>query len=209
MTMAVKAVIDSGVNLKGDVTLEYVVDEELSGNGTLACILRGYKADGGISCETSSLNVQPACIGRIWFEIEVNGKPGWSTLNATFNRAASKARLRTELRQVTPNTLRHTFGTMMARAGRPMREIQQMMGHSTVTITEKWYAHQRPDWLRGATDVLSGTGAVPVLPPSLPMSRRRTAVTPRPAQWTCSTAQPRSSSPSRLVRSPVTTPAKS
>ncbi len=87
MTMAVKAVIDSGVNLKGDVTSEYVVDEELSGNGTLACILRGYRADGGISCETSSLKVQPACIGRIWFEIEIHGKPAgiqrrWEGVNA-------------------------------------------------------------------------------------------------------------------------------
>ncbi len=87
VTMALKAVLDLGVHLKGDVISEYVVDEELSGNGTLACILRGYKADGGISCETSSLNVQPACIGRIWFEIEIRGKPAgiqrrWEGVNA-------------------------------------------------------------------------------------------------------------------------------
>ena len=87
LTMALKIVLDLGVHLKGDVISEYVVDEELSGNGTLACILRGYKADGGISCETSSLNVQPACIGRIWFEIEVKGKPAgiqrrWEGVNA-------------------------------------------------------------------------------------------------------------------------------
>ena len=87
LTMALKAVLDLGVHLKGDVTSEYVVDEELSGNGTLACILRGYRADGGISCETSNLNVQPACIGRIWFEIEVKGKPAgiqrrWEGVNA-------------------------------------------------------------------------------------------------------------------------------
>ena len=34
-----------------------------------------------------------------------------------------------------------------------------LMGHSTLTVTEKWYAHHQPDWLKGATDVLSGTGA--------------------------------------------------
>ena len=38
-------------------------------------MIRGYKADAGISGETSGLAVQPACIGRIWFEIEVQGKP--------------------------------------------------------------------------------------------------------------------------------------
>lgn len=87
MTMALDAIIRSEIELEGDVILEYTVDEELSGNGTLACILRGYKADAGISCETSSLRVQPASIGRIWFEIFVHGKPAgiqrrWEGVNA-------------------------------------------------------------------------------------------------------------------------------
>jgi acetylornithine deacetylase len=75
MTMALDAVLKAGLRPKGDLFLEYTVDEELSGNGTLACILRGYRADAGICCETSSLHVQPACIGRIWFEIQIKGKP--------------------------------------------------------------------------------------------------------------------------------------
>ncbi|NLC39054.1 MAG: ArgE/DapE family deacylase [Clostridia bacterium] len=87
MTMAVQAIIASGISLRGDVILEYVVDEELSGNGTLACVLKGYKADGGICCETSSMRVQPGSIGRIWFEIKVKGKAAgiqrrWEGVNA-------------------------------------------------------------------------------------------------------------------------------
>lgn len=74
MTMAIKAVRASGVKLKGDIISEYVMDEELSGNGTLACVIKGYKADAGICCETSSMRVQPGSIGRIWFEIRVRGK---------------------------------------------------------------------------------------------------------------------------------------
>jgi acetylornithine deacetylase len=75
------------VKLKGDVILEYTMDEEATGNGTLACVTRGYKADAGICCETSSMHVQPACIGRIWFEILVRGKPAgiqrrWEGVNA-------------------------------------------------------------------------------------------------------------------------------
>lgn len=73
-TMAIKAVLASGIKLKGDVFAEYVMDEELTGNGTLACVMRGYKADAGICCETSSMSVQPASIGRIWFEIKIKGK---------------------------------------------------------------------------------------------------------------------------------------
>jgi acetylornithine deacetylase len=75
MTLAVDALIRSGVKCQGDLILQYTVDEEATGNGTLACVLRGYKADAGICCETSSLHVQPACIGRIWFEILVRGRP--------------------------------------------------------------------------------------------------------------------------------------
>lgn len=73
-TMAMKAIRACGVQLKGDVIAEYVMDEELTGNGTLACVMRGYRADAGICCETSSMHVQPASIGRIWFEIKVKGK---------------------------------------------------------------------------------------------------------------------------------------
>ncbi len=74
MTMAVKAIRACGVKLKGDVILEYVMDEELTGNGTLACVMKGYKADAGICCETSSMCVQPGSIGRIWFTINIKGK---------------------------------------------------------------------------------------------------------------------------------------
>lgn len=87
MTMALDAIIKSEIELRGDIILEYTVDEELSGNGTLACIQRGYKADAGVSCETSNLRVQPASIGRIWFDISIIGKPAgiqrrWEGVNA-------------------------------------------------------------------------------------------------------------------------------
>jgi len=87
MTMALDSLIRLNIRLKGDVILEYTVDEEQSGNGTLACVMKGYRADAGICCETSSLHVQPACIGRVWFEIYVRGKPAgiqrrWEGVNA-------------------------------------------------------------------------------------------------------------------------------
>ncbi|HET9002295.1 MAG TPA: ArgE/DapE family deacylase [bacterium] len=75
MTMAVAILKDMGLRPRGDVTLEYVVDEERTGLGTLGCVQRGYRADAGICCETSDLEVMPACIGRMWFTIRVRGKP--------------------------------------------------------------------------------------------------------------------------------------
>jgi acetylornithine deacetylase len=73
--LAVEYLKQAGVKLKGDVYINVVIDEEVSGHGTLDTVIRGYKADAGISGETSDLHVQPACIGRIWFQIDVQGKP--------------------------------------------------------------------------------------------------------------------------------------
>ena len=73
--MAVESILATGGRPRGDVHINVVVDEEVSGHGTLDTVIRGYKADAGISGETSGLAVQPACIGRIWFEIEIHGKP--------------------------------------------------------------------------------------------------------------------------------------
>ena len=73
--VAVELIKATGLKLKGDVLINVVVDEEVSGHGTLDTVIRGYRADAGISGETSDLAVQPACIGRIWFEIAIAGKP--------------------------------------------------------------------------------------------------------------------------------------
>ncbi len=72
--LAVEYLKQLGLTPKGDVYINVVIDEEVSGHGTLDTVIRGYRADAGISGETSDLHVQPACIGRIWFEISVQGK---------------------------------------------------------------------------------------------------------------------------------------
>lgn len=87
MTMAVDVLTGLGLTRAGDLILEYVVDEERTGLGTLACVDRGYRADAGICCETSDMKVMPACIGRLWFTVHVQGKPAgisasWQGVNA-------------------------------------------------------------------------------------------------------------------------------
>src|ERR1700730_17175035 len=71
--MAVECLLAAGVKTKGDVYINVVVDEEVSGHGTLDTVIRGYKADAGISGETSDLAAQPAGIGQVWFETEIHG----------------------------------------------------------------------------------------------------------------------------------------
>lgn len=74
MTMAVDCLQRCGVRLKGDVILESVVNEELGGyNGTLACILRGYQADGAIVTEPTDLKIAPQTKGGQGYKITVPG----------------------------------------------------------------------------------------------------------------------------------------
>jgi acetylornithine deacetylase len=56
---AVKAVIDSGIDFKGNVFIESVVGEEDGGIGALSTALRGYKADGAVIVERLSSKLPP------------------------------------------------------------------------------------------------------------------------------------------------------
>ena len=70
---AVKAINDAGIQLKGKVIIESVVGEEDGGVGALACVLRGYKADGAIIMEPTELKLAPAQAGALCFRITVHG----------------------------------------------------------------------------------------------------------------------------------------
>ncbi|HYE82355.1 MAG TPA: peptidase [Clostridia bacterium] len=71
--MAVKAIMDSGIQLKGDVIIESVIGEETGGAGTLSAISRGYKADGAIVPEPTDMQLCPVSMGVTWFRIIVKG----------------------------------------------------------------------------------------------------------------------------------------
>ena len=59
--MAVASLTALGVKPKGDVYINIVIDEEVSGHGTLDTVIRGYKADAGISGEPAiSRSSRPA-----------------------------------------------------------------------------------------------------------------------------------------------------
>ncbi|AHV97650.1 ArgE/DapE family deacylase [Paenibacillus sabinae] len=73
MIMALEVIKSCDIKLKGDLILQSVVDEEGGGNGTLACVERGYKADAAIVGEPTHLNIQPAHMGFMFHEIKVSG----------------------------------------------------------------------------------------------------------------------------------------
>jgi integrase len=49
--------------------------------------------------------------------------------------------------------LRHTFASWLAMKGRPLKEIQELLGHKSITQTER-YAHLAPERLREAVATL-------------------------------------------------------
>jgi len=65
--------VSVGLRLCGDVIVQSVVDEEGGGNGTLACVERGYTADGAIVLEPTDMEIVIAGMGWVFYEVEVEG----------------------------------------------------------------------------------------------------------------------------------------
>ncbi len=72
--IAMRAIRDSGIRLRGDVLIGTTVDEECGSTGALALVLRGYRADGGIIPEPTGLEMNIASTGSVWFRVKVPGK---------------------------------------------------------------------------------------------------------------------------------------
>jgi acetylornithine deacetylase len=87
MIMAVEAVQKAGVKPLGDIIIESVVDEEGGGNGTLACVDRGYLADAAIITEGTDERIAIANRGVLNVEVTVRGRAShaarkWAGVNA-------------------------------------------------------------------------------------------------------------------------------
>lgn len=75
---------------------------------------------------------------------------------ADIRKALSRAYARAGLADVSApaHTLRHTAGAWMAQAGVPMHQISQRLGHSSIAVTERHYAHLHPDFMKQSSAAL-------------------------------------------------------
>ncbi len=74
--LAMAALSEMGVKLPGDVIAHIVAEEENGGNGTVAMISSGEKADAAVVLEPTELTVMPSVRGAVWFRVNCQGKPG-------------------------------------------------------------------------------------------------------------------------------------
>lgn len=72
--IAVRAAMKLGIEPTRPVLVESVVGEETGGLGTLATIERGYRADGAVIAEPTSLEMCPVQAGALSFRLHVPGK---------------------------------------------------------------------------------------------------------------------------------------
>ena len=79
--VALEALAKLGLQPAARVHLQSVVEEECTGNGALACLHRGYRAEAAIIPEPFGESVLHAQVGVMWLQVEVLGRPA-HVLNA-------------------------------------------------------------------------------------------------------------------------------
>ncbi len=72
---ALDALSSLGYQPAADVYFQSVVEEECTGNGALACLQRGYRADAALIPEPFNEQLMSAQIGVIWFQVHLKGVP--------------------------------------------------------------------------------------------------------------------------------------
>jgi acetylornithine deacetylase len=86
---ALLALREIGFQPAANVYLQSVVEEECTGNGALACLQRGYRADAAFIPEPLEPQLMRAQVGPIWFQVQVSGDPQHAS--GGFNEAGANA----------------------------------------------------------------------------------------------------------------------
>jgi acetylornithine deacetylase len=73
---AVRGLRALGLSPGAPVTIESVVEEECSGNGTLQTLLDGYTADAAVIAEPFGAAITTSQVGVLWFSVRITGVPG-------------------------------------------------------------------------------------------------------------------------------------
>ncbi|HJP23223.1 MAG TPA: ArgE/DapE family deacylase [Alphaproteobacteria bacterium] len=75
MVFSMDALKRLGFQPAADVYLQSVIEEECTGNGALACLQRGYRAEAALIPEPLGDSLVSAQIGVLWFQVKLRGFP--------------------------------------------------------------------------------------------------------------------------------------
>ncbi len=104
-------------------------------------------------------NVIPAWLGKELLKVK-NGNPSYFFISGEATPKGAVSTMDKMYRQVfqkagiegTSHMLRHTFSVELLKAGVDIRKVSKALGHSSVTITERYYAK----WNKAQQDILDG-----------------------------------------------------
>jgi len=114
-TAAFEALASLGYRPAAPVYLQSVIEEECTGNGALACLHRGYRADAAVIPEPFNHTLSVAQVGVMWVQLVVTGTPahvldtsaGTNAIEAAWTLAAHLKAL--EIRWNEPGRRHHAF----------------------------------------------------------------------------------------------------
>lgn len=103
-------------------------------------------------------NEERLIMGDAWVDTGLVFTTPLGTMVDPDNLAHMLARVarRAGLSGVTAHTLRHTYATRLAENGVPAKIAQELMGHSTITLTLDIYTHVLPEQKRAVAGLLDG-----------------------------------------------------
>jgi integrase/recombinase XerC len=123
------------------------------GRGTVRVLGKGDKervvpvGEAALAALDAYLALRPRPRGPLFF----NSRGGRLTTRSAHRIVGRRARQAGIDRRVTPHTLRHTFATHMLGEGADLRLIQELLGHSRLSTTQR-YTHVSPEQLMKVYD---------------------------------------------------------